>query len=166
MKKVVKEFEVYNYKELDKDIQGKLLDEEKEGCLNLYCDIFLYEDMTEKAKELLQKYFGDNAEFNGVCYDLGYSQGDGAMIEFDLNYYNQSICVCNNGKYCHQYSFILNYYGDLGEKREQKLKEKIVNMNNELTDFDYDLIDIDNFTDEALENLESRTYLKNGTIFD
>lgn len=46
--------------------------------------------MEEKSRILLEKYFKNNANFINVFYDLSYSQGSGAMIEFDL-LYNKSI---------------------------------------------------------------------------
>ena len=142
-----------------------MIEKAKEEFLNNYCEFYLETDMVEKAKKLLKKYFSKNSNFNNVYYSLDYCQGDGAMIEFDLNYYNKIISVKHNGHYYHEYSYILDYYNYLGDKREQILNEKIVAMNKELTNYGYFLIE--NCVNQSfiLEELKQNNYLKDGTIF-
>lgn len=164
MKKI--KINVYEFKELDKKIQERLIQDEKESQQELYCESYLYEDMKEKAEELLRKYFKNSAELIEVYYSLSYSQGDGAMIEFNLQYYNEKLEVRKSGNYSHERSFMINSY-NLSDKREATLNEKIVKMNCELTKYGYNLIDIDNFTDaDAIEKLEEDKYFIDGSIFN
>lgn len=167
METITKSYNVYKFNELTKEIQEELLEKETNNCQNFFCEFFLKDEMEEKAKKLLNTFFGENAEFNRVLYDLSYCQGSGAMIEFELKYYNSNISIKNYGLYSHEYSFIIDYnnYNYLNEKRKNYLKEKIIKMNKELTKYGYDLIDFDNFKDEALENLKDSLFLENGSFF-
>lgn len=167
MREVKKIVKLYEYEELDKEVQEKVLNNEIEELVDDYCEYGLLEDMEEKAVELLKKYFGDKAEFLRVYYSLGYCQGDGAMIDFNVRYYNVDIHVKNYGNYTHERSFILVYdsYRNITENRINKLEEKIENMNKELADFGYAMIDEGNFKDVALENVKNREYLKSGKIY-
>ena len=56
---------IYNFDELSKEIQEKLIEKEKENQKELIIECFLLEEMQEKAKELLQEneYF-----LNGETY--------------------------------------------------------------------------------------------------
>lgn len=166
MKKIIKEIEVFDFDELNKEIQEKLIKEKKEHMVDSYAECFLLEDMEEKAKELLQKYFKNNAEFKKVQYSLNWCQGDGAMIEFDLIYYNKPVKIRHHGYYSHQNSFIIDSY-DLTEKQEKQLKSKIYNMNDELATFGYESLEYYfNADEEAKEALQNYTFLKDGTIYD
>ena len=165
MKKIIKEIEVYNFEELEKDIQENLIEKEMEYQTEAFCEIFLEEEMTEKAKELLQKYFKGKANLKSVYYSLGYCQGDGAMIAFDLTYYNESLQIKQYGHYYHYNSFIIDNNWNISEKRNEKLKDKIRGMNQELEEFGYNLIE--NCIDEKdiVEMLQENQYLKNGEIY-
>lgn len=160
---------VYEFHELDKDIQEKLIEKEKQNQKEWYCNDFLEKDMVEKAKELLQKYFKQKAVFSGINYSLSYCQGDGAMIEFEVEYCGKLIYVKHNN-YCHYYherSFCLEYpnYAYLTDKQEEKLKEKIYNMNYELMKYGYELIEAE-YNREDIENiLSEREYFIDGTIY-
>ena len=146
-----------------------MIEEEKRSEAEFYLDNFLIEDMQEKAKELLKKYFGKNATFKNVYYSLAYCQGDGAMIEFDLYYYNKFVKIRHNGYYYHKYSFIIDdidTYGEyLTDKQTEKLKEKIVKMNDELEKAGWHFIEYEPSDDEAIEFLKDNKYLENGEIF-
>ena len=85
MEKIVKEFYVYDFNELKEDVKKELIEKERDSQRENYCDFYLEEDMKEESKDLLQKYFGITSEYLQVYYDLSYSQGSGAMIEFDIN---------------------------------------------------------------------------------
>jgi hypothetical protein len=76
---------IYNFDELDKEIQEKLIKEEKEYCFNAYIGNFFQDDMEHKAQELVDDYFGSDTDFIQTYYSLSYCQGDGAMIEFDID---------------------------------------------------------------------------------
>ena len=165
MEVITKKYNVYNFNELSKEIQEKLIKKEIQEQNEFYIDNFLIEDMQEAAKELLQKYFKNNkTEFKAVCYDLSYSQGHGAMIEFNLYYYNKYVKIKHYGHYEHERSFTIDSW-DLTEKQEKQLYNKIVMMNKELVKIGDDLIQYTISTDEAIDFLSESKYLKDGTIF-
>lgn len=159
---------IYKFNELDKEIQEKLIEEEIEYQKEAYCECCLQEDMEEKAKELLKKYFKGKATFTDVYYSLGYSQGDGAMIAFTMDYYGKFVGVehsmwCN---YYHERSFaITSHDGNyLTDTQEEKLKEKIVKMNEELTKYGYELIEQEYDRAEIIDGLSENEYFANGEI--
>lgn len=160
------ERKVYNFEELEENMQKKLIEKEIEYQQEAYCESFLKEDMEEKAKELLKKYFKNKANFISVCYSLSYCQGDGAMIEFNLNYYNKILKIKQHGFYYHERSFeIVNNY-EITEKQERRLKAKIVAMNEELGNYGYELIEGAILTEEkAKELLKEHEYYINGEIY-
>ena len=159
---------IYNFSELDKNIQEKLIEKEIEIQKDFYCENFLYDDIKEKAKELLQKYFKGKAVFKNVYYSLNYCQGDGSMIEFELIYYNKLIFINhNNGHYYHENSYCIEYLDCdfLTDNQEKQLKEKIYKMNRELTKYSYQLIEFECERKEIEEILSENEYFKNGEIY-
>lgn len=84
MEIITKKYEVFTFDELDEEIKEKLIKEQAQKELESYCEFCLFDDMENTAKELLQKYF-KGAIFTKTHYDLGYSQGAGAQINFDIN---------------------------------------------------------------------------------
>lgn len=163
MKEIIKKINVYEFKELDKNIQEKLIEEEQQQIIEDYCTYYLYEDLEQKARELLRANFGEKAELCNIYYDFSYCQGDGVCLEFDLVYYNKDISIKQEGRYTHERSFTI--CGDITEKREDKLKEKIININRELREYGYNLIENASTREGAILNLEEFDYLKNGNIF-
>lgn len=129
MRKIEKIINVYNFDELSESAKEKALTDRMEIEKNDYCELYLEEDMQEKTKELLDKYF-KGAIFNNVYYSLSYCQGDGAMIEFSIGiedfnkYYHafndkemrfllenniiEKIEVKHVGRYYHKYAFDIN----------------------------------------------------------
>jgi len=165
MEVITKKYEVYDFNELSKEIQKELIEKEKQKQNEFYINDFLFEDMQEAAKKLLQKYFKNNeTEFKNVYYDLSYCQGRGAMIEFNLYYYNKYVKIEHYGHYNHERSFIIDTW-ELTEKQEKQLYNKIVSMNQELIKIGDDLIQYTITEDEAIDFLSESKYLKNGTIF-
>lgn len=162
MKEVIKKNNIYEFKELDKNIQEKLIEKEQQQIIEDYCTYCLYEDLEEKAKELLKKNF-KNAELKKIYYDFNYCQGNGVCLEFDLVYYNKDISIKQEGRYTHERSFTI--WGDITEKQEDKLTEKIININRELKKYGYNLIENAATREEVILNLEKFNYLKNGNIF-
>lgn len=166
MKKITKVFEVYNFEELDKEVQKKILDEAMEQEKNLYCEWSLYDAMVEEAKNLLKKCFSGSS-FVNVYYSLSYLQGDGAMIEFKTNLEslnnkykllseeeitglanlgNTSVIVYHQGNYCHEYSFNVEYedytmynYMEEWAKDMEKIQNKIDEM---IENFKKDIVNI------------------------
>lgn len=128
---------IYTFNELDKEIQEELIKNEKESCFNDYMEFLFQDDMEHKAEELVDDYFGIDADFIQTYYSLSYCQGDGAMIGFDIdikdlnNKYKvftddeieflkqkdviNTIRVRHNDNfYYHEYTFSIehNYYND------------------------------------------------------
>lgn len=167
MKIVVKTFDIYNFDELSQDIKEQLIKKECEILTENYCDYYLKEDMEEEAKELIKKAFGEKAVFQGIYYSLSYCQGDGAMIELDLNYCNKNVKIRHSGgHYYHENSFdILEEYGEeLTEKQYKQLHEKIYNINKQLTKRGYSFIEYDR-TEQAIEQLNNYEFYENGDIY-
>lgn len=159
-----KAINIYEFKELKKDIQDRLIEEERQEQVNDFCNYFLQDEMEEKAKELLKNYFGNKATFKNVYYDLSYCQGSGAMIEFDLKYYNEDIEIKHCGSYSHENSF--NYLYNFNEKRAEKLNAKIRSMNIELQGYGYKMVDDKNWSNEdIIDNLICNEYMADGSLF-
>lgn len=169
MKIVTKTFDIYKFDELSQDIKEQLIKKECEILTENYCDYYLEEDIAEEAKELIKKAFGEKAVFQAVHYSLGYCQGDGAMIEFDLNYCGKNVEIRHNS-FCHYYhenSFKIvevDFDDELTHKQYQTLKEKIININKQLTKYGYSFIEYDR-TKEAIEQLNNYEFYKNGDIY-
>lgn len=131
MRKVTKEYNLYKFEELEKSIQEKILERYERLEFELYCEHCLYGDMVNLAHDLLQEYF-KGSEYVDIHYDLGHSQGSGAMIEFTIdlkdlnNKYNLlkekeveelenfggteiKVYHNNNSHYCHEYTFYTDY---------------------------------------------------------
>lgn len=166
MKTIAKKINIYNFEELKEEIQEKLIEKEKENQEEIYCESFLHDDMKEKAIELLKENFGNKATFNKIYYDMSYTQGSGAMIEFDLYYYNKYVKIKQNGLYTHERSFTINSY-ELTEKQEKKLYNKIVEINKKLTKFGYDNIEYfwNMPKNEVINILSEYDFLENGEIY-
>lgn len=166
MRIIVEEKKVFNFNELSQDIQDKVIEGSKVSQYDDYCDLYLKDDMEEKAKELLKKYFGKKATFKKVLYDLSYCQGSGAMIEFDLLYYGQDIEVVNSGMYTHERSFT-TYFVNLSDTRYKQLTDKIVSMNIELGKYGYDLLeDCNDSNTTIISELSTNEYYEDGTLYE
>jgi len=134
---------VYDFEELGKNIQEKIMEENRAVAYDEFCEYYLKDEIEFYAKELLAEYFS-GAEFIGVQYDFGYSQGCGAMIEFRTDKFEVI-----HDKYCHYYherSFEINeLLDDNGNYYEleniEELKEKIYEMNHKLVEYGYDLLE-------------------------
>lgn len=137
MRTITKKIDLYKFEELDKDIQEQLLDKEIEEQVEMYCEDCLHDDMLEQGRIGLQDMFDVDYEkasnmLNEVYYDLSYSQGSGAMIEFNIdietfnnkyNIYNEEemrliedkgliniIKIFHNDNfYYHEYTFSIDY---------------------------------------------------------
>lgn len=162
--KIVK---IYEFSELDKEVQEKLIDNKIEEIHNVYLEVYLEDDMEWEAIELLNKYFkNQKPTFKRVLYDLSYVQGRGAMFEFDLYYYNKLVHIKNYGHYTHSRSFIISDDFQLTEKQEEQLKNKIIAMFEELEKIGDGLIEYVPSKDEAIEDLERYEYLSDGEVYD
>ena len=175
---------IYKFNELDKDIQEKLIKDEKECCFNAYMECLFYNDMEDKAQELVEEYFGKDSKFDGTNYSLSYCQGDGAMIEFTtytsvINYlldggltyeeiktiesYGDTIKVKHNDSchYYHEKSFTIDYESDYSyftdenvEELENKIEKLIEKFTDVIIKMNRDLV---KFGYDIIENYEEDT---------
>ena len=153
--------EIYNFDELSKDIQEKLIEKRQDDDYNFYCDFELEKDMEDIAKNLLNEYF-KGAIFKQVFYDLSCRQGSGSMIEFtisleDINKkykaltkkeinkvsnlgYTQINVYHNDNLYYHENTFDVEYQDyTVYDNNLEKIQEKIDNM---LENFKKDIYDM------------------------
>lgn len=162
---------IYNFDELLKEVQEKLIERQREINIKDYEMYCLYDDMCEYAKELLYKYFGNKASFTDVSYDLSGGQGSGAIIEFDLEYYGKSLEIKRDNvcRYYHKCSFKITekYYEYLTKRQYDTLHKKIVNMNKELGKYGYDAIDCEYNCEPCnlIRQLDDAEFYEDGTIY-
>lgn len=160
---------IYNFDELDKDVQEKLKERVRKSWADTYCETCLYDDVTEKAQELLQKYFKGKAELIDVCYDFSFSQGSGCMVEFKLQTRYGTVTIKHNN-YCHYYhthSFEILTDEDMADSYCERLKNKIVKMNSELCSFGENAILYEPTDDQIISELTDygQEYYKDGGEF-
>ena len=155
---------IYDFKELDKNIQERLIEDEAERQADIYYETLLNNDMQDYACKLLRDTFKDSL-FLDVCYDLSCGQGSGAMIEFDINIealnnkYKiltkkeiekieetgfTTISVKHWGNYCHALSFDIDYqdytfYIDNFDKTQEKLNKMIEKFKEDIIDMNEQL---------------------------
>ena len=79
------EKKIYKFDELSEEVKNKLIEKEKESCYNDYMQFNFKNDIKSIARDLVNDYFGITSEYVHPYYDFSYSQGSGAMIEFDIN---------------------------------------------------------------------------------
>ena len=166
MKTITKTFNIYEFEELSPVIQEELIKKEEENIRQCDIENFLEEEMNNLAELLLEENFGEKAIFKNVYYSLGYCQGDGAMIEFDLNYCGKDVEIRHNGwHYYHERSFeIIETSKELTELQRKTLKEKIIKINEQLKKYGYQYIEEDR-TEEAIELLKDCMFYENGEIY-
>lgn len=155
---------IYDFKELDKKIQERLIEDEAEIQADDYYRVQLYNDLKDYAYKLLRDTFKDSL-FLDVYYDLSYRQGSGAMIEFDINIealnnkYKMltkkeiekmaktgftTISVKHWGNYCHALSFDIDYqdytfYIDNFDNTQEKLDKMIEKFKEDIIDINEQL---------------------------
>lgn len=125
---------------------------------------FLEDEMGEEAERLLEENF-PGATLNGTNYSLSYSQGDGAMIEFEFpikafndkykvlsndevtrleNSVGDIAVVHNGGFYYHEYAFkiVFETYNNYAEDIEDKFYDALTKGDklNNPTQFEADII--------------------------
>lgn len=164
MKTITKTFNIYDFDELSPAIQEELIKKEEENIRQADIEDFLEEEMNNLAELLLEENFGEKAILRNVYYDLGYYQGCGAMIEFDLNYCGKDVEIKHNGgHYYHERSFEI-ISDNLTENQENTLKEKIIKINKKLAKYGYQYIEEDR-TEQAIEQLKDCMFYENGEIY-
>lgn len=165
MKTITKTFNIYDFDELSSLIQEALIKKEEENIRQVDVENFLGEEMYNLSELLLEENFGEKAVLKDVHYSLSYCQGDGAMIEFDLNYCGKDVEIRHNPycHYCHERSFEI-ISDNLTENQENTLKEKIIKINKKLAEYGYQYIEEDR-TEEAIELLKGCMFYENGEVY-
>lgn len=163
MKTIIKKYNIYEFNELKEEIKKELIEKETERQQNDFCEWELLHYMEEEAHNILTDELGKNnfTDVN-VLYSLGYSQGDGAMIEFNaylesINHkfkiftdkelklfekYGSIIKVYHdNNYYCHENSFSidtlsLNYSIDYALNNEEITKNKYNKLEEKIEKFE------------------------------
>ena len=165
------EKKIYNFDELNESVKEELIEDRKKSDYDCYMENFFQDDMEHNAEELVDDYFGSDADFIQTYYSLSYCQGDGAMIEFDVNivdlnnkykiFSDEEIGFLtdkgiinnievrhNNNHYYHEYKFGINFnYYDMGYTSDDVIDEGYKITNNEfntLEDRLYKLLDDSN----------------------
>ena len=59
---------IYKFEELEKEVQEKLIEKERQTQQEFYCDYTLHDDMGEKASDLINDYFGITSDFPILLY--------------------------------------------------------------------------------------------------
>lgn len=166
METITKTFNIYSFDELSKEIQEEVIKREEEGIRENDIETFLEEEMYNIAELLLAETFNGKAILKDVLYSLNYCQGDGAMIEFDLEIYNKTLNIRNFGRYCHEYSFeIINESEEhLTDEQYNNIYDKIISINKKLKNYGYQFIEEDR-TEQALEQLKDCMFYENGEVY-
>lgn len=169
------EVNIYNFDELQEEVQKKLIEKEIRQQNDLYCEDFLYEDMIEEARRLLEEHFENHKKYKldksydvKTWYSLSYCQGDGAMMEFNLidKATGEVIKIRHEGHYYHELCFDIDTYLEnfYGTKAEEELHEEIYELNKQLAKIGWDLVDYEITEEEAKEILNEHEYYANGEI--
>lgn len=174
MEKIIKEFYVYKFDELSEQAKEQAIEKEKQAQEELYCDTCLLDDMNYEASELLKEYFNIEDAKDNIYYDLSYSQGSGAMVEFTINiedlnnkyhiYNDEEIRLIkdksivndikiyhNDNYYYHEYTFDINYDDDFGYYDYEDIKD----------DYNISEEDFNKMQDKLIDLLD--TYNKHNT---
>lgn len=184
MKKVIKEYNVFKFEELEEKIKEQLINERIKLEHEFYIDYELEEDMEKLAKELLEEHF-KNAIFDRVYYDLSYSQGSGCMIRFHIdlkdlnnkykilkeeelndleNFGGTQVRVYHKGNYYHEFSYVVDYndftcfdYEWRNIENIEKTQDKIIEM---IQEFEKDIIKMNKLLTKKGYNLieDKRNY--------
>ena len=127
---------IYNFDELNESVKEELIEDKKKSDYDFYMEYLFHDDIGSIASDLVNDYFGITSNYLKTYYSLSYCQGDGAMIEFDINikdlnnkykiFSNEEIRFLtdkgiinnievrhNDNHYYHEYTFGINfdYYG-------------------------------------------------------
>jgi hypothetical protein len=83
MRTVTVELKAYEFGELKEGIREILIDKAREDMESDYCEFWLENDMHDQAGFKLQEITEDY-KIKDISYSFGYSQSDGACVEFDV----------------------------------------------------------------------------------
>ena len=165
MEKIIKEFNIYNFNELDENAQNKALEIISNDEVDVYSTWLLHDDMLDELENIMNIEFNIKIDENlKTYYSLDYSQGSGAMFENefyieDINkkykfltddelklitsrsYITKIKIKHNDRHYYHKYSFNIDYYLDVYDdyddiKDDYSISENdFYNLENKIDDF-------------------------------
>ena len=165
MEKIIKEFNIYNFNELDENAQNKALEIISNDEIDFYSMWLLHDDIMDELENIMDIEFNIKIDENlKTYYSLDYSQGSGAMFENkfyieDINkkykfltddelklitsrcYITKIKIKHNDGHYYHKYSFNIDYcldvYDDYDDiKDDYNISENdFYNLENKIDDF-------------------------------
>lgn len=129
---------IYDFDELNESVKEELIEDKKKSDYDFYMEYLFHDDIGSIASDLINDYFGITSNYLKTYYSLSYCQGDGAMIEFDINikdlnnkykiFSDEEIRFLtdkgivnnievrhNSNHYYHEYTFGINFnYYDMG----------------------------------------------------
>jgi len=180
-----KTIKVYDFEELQEDIQEKVLNSFRENN-DFY---FLEEDLTEHLEEELQKHKIKAVDKPKLRYSLSYCQGDGLSFVGDFefkgirfylregnlsNYYCHSNTININMEYEYNQDYDEDFteeLQELKEKENEKIEEEFTeifhNICKTLEKVGYEHIEYENSEENIKDYIEANEYkfLENGAIF-
>lgn len=160
---IKKEITLYNFNELSKEVQKKVIKrfQEKEE------HFFLSDDMKETLKELLKE---NNIKGEAkLYYSLSHSQGDGVCFVGEFEYKDVTLYITHRGHYYHSNSVIieaqetknLGYHIDEEEplyKQVQEFEVIYQTICKKLEKFGYGCIESDLEESNIIDNIEANGY--------
>jgi hypothetical protein len=157
MKKIVKEYEVFSFDELDQ----KAKDRARRDYIESDELEWLPDDMQYKAEELV-KEAGIEGDVGRVYYSLTYCQGDGAMFEGKFYWKGYSIVVKHRGHYYHYNSKDINTIDEQGNDIDGQVYEDFntlyVDICQKLAEYGYDCIETSQSEENLKEHFEANDY--------
>jgi hypothetical protein len=152
----IKQIELYEYNELPKDIQKKVIKNFKDD-EDYY---FLNSDLQDELEILLEenKITSDNAK---VQYNLSYSQGDGVMFTGHIEWKECIINITHSGRYYHEKSADFKFQDDMTADEETEFENLYEEICLSLKNFGYDEMNYTTSEKVIIANIEANKYLFN-----
>lgn len=158
-----KTINLYEFKELEKEVQEKVLIKFREN--EEFC--FLKEDLEYYIKDKLKELNYNIIEL-AVYYDLSYSQGSGAMFIGILEKDNKRYIIKHSGHYNHYNSKTIDIYNieDGEEIEDNDFNNLYVSLCKDLEEYGYSTIEEILKDENIIETIELNEYYftKNGKI--
>jgi len=152
-------YKVYNFDELERDIQEKVLNKFRENedfpCMS--------EDLSYELETLLKIYKIKYNDTPKLYYSLSYSQGDGVMFEGTVYWKSYVAIIKQSGHYYHYNSkeielFSIKTDKDASEKVYKEFNGIYVDICQKLEKIGYDNIDYILDEKNITENIEANEY--------
>ena len=163
-----KTIEIYEFDELKKDIQDKVVQKfianNEFECLSEDLKFLLEEELEKEKIELIRDF--------GIYYNLGYSQGDGFCFEGTYKWKNKYIIITKSDHhYDHKYTTDITVYDDQllskeNDKMEEKFKEVYYSICDKLEKYGYDIISAETDESNVIDFIQMNEYMfrENGEI--